>query len=117
VTRAPRLLLLYSPAGHGHRSAARAIAEAVGRASPEARVEVCDVLRFAPDAFRYDRWWQLIQRHAGGGWDRLFDWTDRPRPWFAGARERLNLRLLAALEREVEAIPATARGSPARASG
>jgi processive 1,2-diacylglycerol beta-glucosyltransferase len=104
MMRPPRVLLLYSPAGCGHRSAAGAIAEALGRARPDARVEVCDVLRFAPDAFRYDRWWQLIQRHGASGWDRLFDWTDRPHPRLAWARERLNLALLGALEREVDRL-------------
>ena len=47
-----RALLLYTSAGGGHRAAAHAIAAEL-RAVPHARVEVRDVLEFAPRWFAY----------------------------------------------------------------
>lgn len=74
--RRPLVAILYSPAGGGHLSAARNVAAAIREASPAVDVEVLDVLRFAPRAFRYDLAWRLIQRHGGALWDWLFDATD-----------------------------------------
>jgi len=71
-----RALLLYTPAGGGHRAAANAIAAEL-RAIPGARVDVRDVLDFAPRWFAYDAAWSLIQRRGTHAWDWLFDVTER----------------------------------------
>jgi processive 1,2-diacylglycerol beta-glucosyltransferase len=104
VTSPPRITLVHSPAGNGHRSAARSIAAAIGRARPDADVEVLNVLDFAPRWFRYDLAWGAIQRHGGRFWDWLFDTTNRPAPAAVGRwREALNLRLLARLSAHLAA--------------
>src|SRR5262245_2149852 len=66
-----RIAILYSPAGGGHKSAARAIAAEL----PGAMVDVRDVCGLAPRWFAYDRAWELIQRHGRHAWDWLFDAT------------------------------------------
>jgi processive 1,2-diacylglycerol beta-glucosyltransferase len=71
-----RAVLLYTPAGGGHRAAASAIAAEL-RTIPGTQVEVHDVLEFAPHWFAYDRAWSLIQRRGARTWDWLFDVTDR----------------------------------------
>ena len=71
-----RALLLYTPAGGGHRAAANAIAAEL-RAILGARVDVRDVLDFAPRWFAYDAAWSLIQRRGTHAWDWLFDVTER----------------------------------------
>lgn len=43
-----KIICLHASAGHGHRKAAEAVAEAVGARYPEARVEVLDALDFFP---------------------------------------------------------------------
>jgi processive 1,2-diacylglycerol beta-glucosyltransferase len=96
---APRITLVYSPVGNGHRSAAKNIAAGLARARPEADVEVLNVLDFAPRSFRYDAAWRLIQRHGGRFWDWFFDVTNRPMPdVIMRCREAINLRLLKPLE-------------------
>jgi processive 1,2-diacylglycerol beta-glucosyltransferase len=95
--------IIYSPAGRGHLSAARSIAAAIEEAAPAVDVEVIDVLRFAPRAFRYDVAWRLIQRHGAGFWDWLFDVTDRPAPALVRSlREWINARLLRRLADELQ---------------
>ncbi|MCA9677865.1 MAG: hypothetical protein KC464_22770, partial [Myxococcales bacterium] len=89
-----RVLLLYSPAGGGHRAAAHAVADAVRAASPAAVTEVRDVCEFAPSWFRYDHAWSLIQRHGGRTWDWMFDATDRTE---VRALQRVRLPLHAAV--------------------
>ncbi|HEX4454153.1 MAG TPA: hypothetical protein VH143_24990 [Kofleriaceae bacterium] len=99
-----RICLLYSPTGNGHRAAARAVEHALHAAADDIRVDVLDVLRFAPASFRYDRWWELIQQRGGRLYDRLFDLSDAPHPVWRVAREQLNLRLLAPLAAELERL-------------
>ncbi len=99
-----RICLLYSPTGNGHRAAARALEQAVHREAPDVRVDVLDVLRFAPTRFRYDSWWSLIQQHGARGYDKLFDLADRPHPIWRALREQLNVRLLAPLAAELERL-------------
>ncbi len=97
----PRILLLYTPAGGGHRAAARAVAEQLTRTG-SARVEVRDVLEFAPRWFAYDRAWNLLQRRGVRVWDWLFDVTERGHidldpvrlPLHAAVFERLDRYLL-----------------------
>jgi len=69
-----RIAILYTPAGGGHRAAARAIAAELAQLA-NTTVDVRDVLEFAPRWFAYDRAWQLIQRHGGHAWGWLFDAT------------------------------------------
>jgi processive 1,2-diacylglycerol beta-glucosyltransferase len=71
-----RAILLYTPAGGGHRAAANAVAAEL-RTLPGTRVQVHDVLAFAPRWFAYDRAWSAIQRHGVHAWDWLFDAADR----------------------------------------
>jgi processive 1,2-diacylglycerol beta-glucosyltransferase len=95
-----RVCLLYSPCGNGHRAAARAIAEALAP-YPGVRVDVHDVLRFAPRAFRYDRLWSAVQAYGGAIYDRVFELTDAPHPTWRALRERANLALFAPLVEEL----------------
>jgi processive 1,2-diacylglycerol beta-glucosyltransferase len=99
-----RICLLYSPTGNGHRAAAHAIARAIHAEARDVRVDVLDVLRFAPASFRYDRLWSLIQQHGSRVYDVLFDVADRPHPLWRIARERLNVQLLAPLAAELERL-------------
>ncbi|HVV82007.1 MAG TPA: hypothetical protein VHE35_02965, partial [Kofleriaceae bacterium] len=94
-----RALLLYSPAGSGHKVAARAVAESLRHLAPDADVEVRDVLDFAPRWFRYDRIWSAIQRHAAPVWDWCFDATDAPE---AAALDHVRLPLHRALLAELD---------------
>jgi len=71
-----RAVLLYTPAGGGHRAAATAIANEL-RAVPGAQVDVVNVLDLAPRWFHYDKAWSLIQRRGAHAWDWLFDASDR----------------------------------------
>jgi processive 1,2-diacylglycerol beta-glucosyltransferase len=71
-----RAVLLYTPAGGGHRAAATAIANEL-RAIPGAEVDVVDILDLAPRWFCYDKAWSLIQRRGAHAWDWLFDASDR----------------------------------------
>jgi processive 1,2-diacylglycerol beta-glucosyltransferase len=99
-----RTLILYSPAGNGHRAAATAVADAIARERPDMAIDVVDVLRFAPPAFRYDLVWKWIQQHGGAAYDGLFDLSNGPHPMWRVARERLNLTLLAPLVAEIERL-------------
>jgi processive 1,2-diacylglycerol beta-glucosyltransferase len=95
-----RALLLYSPAGGGHRVAAHAVAASIRLLAPDADVEVRDVLDFAPRWFRYDQIWAWIQRHAAAGWDWCFDATDTADPLgLERLRQPVHRALLAELDR------------------
>lgn len=97
-----RALLLYSPAGSGHRAAAHAVAHALRTLAPDAAIEVRDVLEFAPRWFRYDRAWAELQQRGGAAWAWFFDASDR-RGAFGLDRLRLPLHraLFAALDRHL----------------
>ena len=73
------VVLLYSPAGGGHRAAASAIEDSLRVLAPDAVVENRNILDFAPSWFRYDRAWGLLQKHGVAAWDWLFDYTDHER--------------------------------------
>lgn len=73
------IVLLYSPAGGGHRAAASAIEDSLRILAPDAVVENRNILDFAPAWFRYDRAWALVQKHGVAAWDWLFDYTDNQR--------------------------------------
>lgn len=80
VYERPRIVVLYSPAGGGHRSVANAVATALRTERRDAEVEVLDVLSFAPSWFRYDLAWKVFQEHGGHLWDWMFRKTDRTLP-------------------------------------
>lgn len=71
-----RAIVLYTPAGGGHRAAASAIAAEL-RAIRGAEIEILDVMEHAPRWLPYGRAWSLIQRRGAHAWDWLFDVTDR----------------------------------------
>jgi processive 1,2-diacylglycerol beta-glucosyltransferase len=96
-----RICILYSPAGNGHRVASQAIAAALARSRDDVRVDVFDVLRFAPARFRYDLLWRAVQQHGTTTYDRFFAYADRPHRRWKAVRERLNLQLLAPLAEEL----------------
>jgi processive 1,2-diacylglycerol beta-glucosyltransferase len=93
-----RAILLYTPAGGGHRAAAGAVAAEL-RTLPGARVQVHDVLAFAPRWFAYDRAWSAIQRHGVHAWDWLFDASDRGAIDLDPIRLPLHRALFAELDR------------------
>jgi processive 1,2-diacylglycerol beta-glucosyltransferase len=76
----PKIVVLYSPAGGGHRSVANAVANALLTERGDASVEVLDVTTFAPSWFRYDLAWKALQLHGGHAWDWVFRKTDRGLP-------------------------------------
>jgi processive 1,2-diacylglycerol beta-glucosyltransferase len=76
----PNIVVLYSPAGGGHRSVANAVGKAILTERGDAKVEVLDVQSFAPRWFRYDLAWSAVQQHGGHLWDWLFRKTDRGMP-------------------------------------
>jgi processive 1,2-diacylglycerol beta-glucosyltransferase len=77
---APKIVLLYSPAGGGHRSVANAIAGALKAERGDVQLDVLDVQQFAPKWFRYDLAWKALQQHGGQFWDWVFRKTDRGLP-------------------------------------
>jgi processive 1,2-diacylglycerol beta-glucosyltransferase len=88
-------VVLYSPAGGGHRSVANAVATALRHERKDAEVEVLDVLSFAPSWFRYDLAWKVFQEHGGHLWDWMFRKTDRAFPTQPDrVRKKLNRLLL-----------------------
>lgn len=95
MARAPRIVILFSPAGGGHRSVATAVGNAIVAERGDAQVEVLDVQRFAPAWFRYDLAWKTLQLHGGELWDWVFRTTDRGLPGPADkVRHQLNKVLL-----------------------
>src|SRR5262245_27436068 len=100
-----RIAVLYTPAGAGHRVAARAIAEELANRRGTL-VEVRDVLEFAPRWFAYDRAWELIQHRGGHAWDWFFDATQASLDldW---ARLPLHRALFAELDRYLLAFAPT----------
>lgn len=100
-----RIAVLYTPAGAGHRVAARAIAAELA-SRPGTLVEVRDVLEFAPRWFAYDRAWELIQHRGGHAWDWFFDATQASLDldW---ARLPLHRALFAELDRYLLAFAPT----------
>ncbi|MEZ4403146.1 MAG: hypothetical protein R3B06_24190 [Kofleriaceae bacterium] len=101
----PKLVILYSPAGGGHRSVANAISEALLRERGDAQVEVLDVLSFAPAWFRYDLAWKAIQLRGGHLWDWLFRATDRGLPSSTDkVRQQVNRFLLRGLAKHLAKV-------------
>lgn len=91
---APRILLAYSDTGGGHRSAARAIGEALRLQHPDADIAACDVLAEAtPWPFRrLPAWYPRAIDRGAALWGVGFALTDTPRR--ARALQRLAWPLL-----------------------
>ncbi|HEX3481742.1 MAG TPA: hypothetical protein VHT91_42310 [Kofleriaceae bacterium] len=100
---APKIMVLYAPAGAGHRSVAHAVGSAIVHERSDAHVEVLDVQRFAPPWFRYDLAWRALQLHGGQLWDWVFRRTDRGLPAQPDRlRQQLNRIVLRRLARFLE---------------
>jgi 1,2-diacylglycerol 3-beta-galactosyltransferase len=78
---APRVLFAWSDTGGGHRSAARAIADAIVAQRPAAQVDGCDVLaEYAGWPFRQmPAWYPRTIDHAAWLWGAGFALTDTAR--------------------------------------
>lgn len=74
-----RILILYVTAGAGHRRAAEAMAQAVGAALPDARIECADFLDRVPRWLRRGYPWiyYVLVRHLAGCWGMAFTLLDR----------------------------------------
>src|SRR5262245_22265551 len=98
-----RVLLLYTPAGGGHRAAASAIATELATI-PGAVIETRNVLDFAPSWFAYDRAWSLFQQQGPRTWDWLFEATERGALDLDPVRLPLHAVMFAELDRYVLAF-------------
>ncbi|MBN1422841.1 MAG: glycosyltransferase [Planctomycetes bacterium] len=102
-----RTLLLFTTVGGGHRSAARALAEAFRDLDPGGTVEAKDVLEFTPAVFRriYQESYAWLVNHTPEVWGYLYEHAakpaaDRKKARLVRAFDRLNYRrLLEYLER------------------
>ncbi len=101
----PKIVLLYSPAGGGHRSVANAVGDAIRHERADAQVEILDVQTFAPSWFRYDLAWKALQLHGGQVWDWVFRKTDRGLPSSGDKlRQQVNRFLLRGLARHLQQV-------------
>ena len=104
----PRIVILHATAGSGHKSAALAIARAMGELAPEATVREVDTLIFASRFYRttYSQGYTAIASRAPRLWGALYTlWAQQPVNRSAGparlAFDRLSLlRLVRVVERE-----------------
>ena len=104
----PRIAILHATAGSGHRSAAQALATAMGTLAPEATVREVDTLVFASRFYRqtYAQGYQAMAQRAPRLWGALYTlWEQQPVNRSAGpariAFDRLALRsLVRVVERE-----------------
>lgn len=104
----PRIAILHATAGSGHRSAALALASALGELSPDAVVREVDTLVFASRFYRstYAQGYNAMAQRAPRLWGALYAlWEQQPVNRSAGparlALDRLSLRsLVRVVERE-----------------
>ncbi len=104
----PRIAILHATAGSGHRSAAQALARALGALAPDATVREVDTLVFASRFYRntYSHGYNAMAQRAPKLWGALYTlWGQQRMTRAAGpAREafdRLSLRsLVRVVERE-----------------
>jgi processive 1,2-diacylglycerol beta-glucosyltransferase len=89
----PRVLIVSASVGAGHNQAAGAIADCLRRDFPQARVEVVDILTFAPWAFRtyYAGGYALAVSRFPRLYGLGFRLNDRPQTARRAPRERLRL--------------------------
>jgi len=104
----PRIAILHATAGSGHRSAAQALASAMGERDPDATVREVDTLVFASRFYRstYAQGYHAMAQRAPRLWGALYTlWEQQPVRRGAGparvAFDRLALRsLVRVVERE-----------------
>lgn len=104
----PRIAILHATAGSGHKSAALAIAHALGAQAPGATVREVDTLIFASRFYRttYSQGYTAMASRAPRLWGALYQlWAQQPVNRSAGparlAFDRLSLlRLVRVVERE-----------------
>ncbi len=104
----PRIAILHATAGSGHRSAAQALARALGDLSPDALVREMDTLVFASRFYQstYAQGYDAMAKRAPRLWGALYTlWEQQPVHRSAGparlALDRLSLRrLVRVVERE-----------------
>ncbi len=89
----PRVLIVSASVGAGHNQAARAIADSLRSDFPAARLDVVDVLAFAPWAFRayYAGGYSLAVSKFPRLYGLGFWFNDRPQTARRGLREHLRL--------------------------
>lgn len=102
----PRIAILHATAGSGHRSAAVAIASALGELAPGAQVREVDTLVFASRFYRstYAQGYDAMAQRAPQLWGALYTlWAQQQVNRSAGpAREALDRLALRGLVRVVE---------------
>jgi processive 1,2-diacylglycerol beta-glucosyltransferase len=105
-----RILLLYASVGTGHKSAAKALAEAFS-ADPANEVRIEDTLDYASAAFRllYAQSFLSVTNHAPRLWKLLYDRSDYTNPdqiaaasWLRAAVEQLGVTRLDSLIRQYD---------------
>lgn len=102
----PRIAILHATAGSGHKSAAIALARAIGALRPDATVREVDTLVFASRFYRttYAQGYNAMAQRAPKLWGALYDlWGQQRVNRSAGpAREALDRLALRSLVRVVE---------------
>jgi processive 1,2-diacylglycerol beta-glucosyltransferase len=102
----PRIAILHATAGSGHRSAAQAIARALGTMAPDATVREVDTLVFASRFYRttYSQGYNAMAQRAPRLWGALYTlWAQQRMYRAAGpAREAFDRLALRSLVRVVE---------------
>lgn len=102
----PRVAILHATAGSGHRSAALALASAMGALAPGARVREVDTLVFASRFYRntYSQGYNAMAQRAPQLWGALYSlWAQQRVHRAAGpTREALDRLALRSLVRVVE---------------
>src|SRR5262249_43348553 len=102
----PRIAILHATAGSGHKSAAVAIAQALGELAPDATVREVDALVFASRFYRstYAQGYNAMAQRAPRLWGALYAlWAQQRVNRSAGpAREALDRLALRGLVRVVE---------------
>lgn len=104
----PRIAILHATAGSGHKTAAQALARALGALAPDAVVREVDTLVFASRLYRttYSQGYNAMAQRAPRLWGALYAlWEQQPVNRAAGptreAFDRLSLRsLVRVVERE-----------------
>ena len=106
VGAGPRIAILHATAGSGHKSAALAIARALGTMAPGAQVRAVDTLVFASRFYRntYTQGYNAMAQRAPRLWGALYTlWAQQRVNRSAGpAREALDRLALRGLVRVVE---------------
>jgi len=77
--RSPRVLIIMSYTGGGHRSAARALREALLQLSPQAQVTTADIFAHLPFPLsRVGELYEPVVQYSQGLWQLVWDLTESP---------------------------------------